>query len=256
MTQENWTCYHCQVENAPAIVCVDLALADDAPSGEAATLAWVRLWFTMPDENGFMAEDEFDRITDIEEALLIGIDDLSATRFVGRATFGGHCDFFFYGPEGSAIESRLTTAMAGFPDYQYDVGSRDDPEWKTYFDFLFPSKREHQTIVNRQVVEILEEEGDRHEIPRKVSHWIYFDSADDRSRFQAEATAQGFSIEEAIEQDEPEEDGENRFGITVSSTIPADIETIDQVVLQLFDLAERHQGVYDGWETSLEKPDP
>jgi regulator of RNase E activity RraB len=47
--------------------------------------------------------------------------------------------------------------------------------------------------------------------------------------------------------------GERKFGLMLSKVHTVDFGTINDVVLELFDLAGECSGDYDGWETSVEK---
>jgi len=46
---------------------------------------------------------------------------------------------------------------------------------------------------------------------------------------------------------------ERRFGLTLSRSHAVNFRTINNVVLELFNLADECAGDYDGWETSVEK---
>jgi regulator of RNase E activity RraB len=138
--------------------------------------------------------------------------------------------------------------MVPFPEYEFEVGSRADQQWSTYREFLFPSNREYQTIMNSRVLSELEKSGDNHDIERSVCHWVHFATAEDRRRFVEIARSKGFS--EASSNDDGQ--GERPFGLSIARVHAVDYLTINHVVLELFDLAEEHQGEYSGWETSVE----
>ena len=139
--------------------------------------------------------------------------------------------------------------MVPFPEYEFEVGSRPDPDWSTYREFLYPSPRAYQTIMNHHVPENLKKAGDHHGIEREVTHWIYFQSADDRERYLKAALDLGHKL---VSQNDDGK-GERQFGLTVSKFHAVDYGTINDAVLGLFDLAGEHAGDYDGWETSVEK---
>ncbi len=250
---ERWDCYSILVDDEPAVICLDLALRERAPIPGAHTMVWIRVWFRSADERGFPVGDEFDRLSELEDAILAAVGQDAV--FAGRATFGGHRDFFFYGADGADLESRLVSAVEGCGDDHYETGHRLEPDWHTYFEFLYPAPRSYQVMMNRHVLDALVESGDRHEIARQVDHWIYFDAEEDRSRFCAGAFSLGYSVRRQDGDDECDEECEEeseQLCVIVSSVIPVDPETIDRVVLELFDVAEECGGNYDGWETSVE----
>ena len=132
----------------------------------------------------------------------------------------------------------------GPPDILVD-GSKGRKQWPN----PYPSPRAYQTIMNHRVLGSLEQHGDQHDIERVVTHWIYFDTAADRDRFMAAALQKGYKL---VAQNNDAK-GERKFGITLSKVHAVDFRTINDVVLELFDLAGECAGEYDGWETSVEK---
>jgi regulator of RNase E activity RraB len=104
-------------------------------------------------------------------------------------------------------------------------------------------------MTNRWVVARLEKHGDKFEVVREVSHWIYFESSKDRQRFIKIITEMGYRVLGKSDSSKPP----RSLGVTVASDIAADQKTIDRVVLELFDLAIECGGEYDGWETSIIK---
>jgi hypothetical protein len=75
--------------------------------------------------------------------------------YVGRSTSDGCRDFYFYAENGTLAETCLSMALVPFPEYEFQVGSRPDPEWSTYRKFLYPSPRAYQTIMNDRVLRSL-----------------------------------------------------------------------------------------------------
>jgi regulator of RNase E activity RraB len=86
-----------------------------------------------------------------------------------------------------------------------------------------------------------------------VSHWAYFKSTEDRSKFIAKAINMGFknTYEYATEK---VGDG-LPYGVTIERNDRVDWSSINEVTLPLFRLAREFDGDYDGWETSVEKED-
>jgi regulator of RNase E activity RraB len=114
---------------------------------------------------------------------------------------------------------------------------------------LFPSPEEMQTIKNRWVVDELEKGGDPLTTPRDISHWIYFRSDHERSEFFAEVEREGLRLEN--ESETPQFDEVRPYGLQIARRDSADWDSVNEVVLQLFRLAQTYDAVYDGWETPL-----
>ncbi len=248
---DSWDFYFCQVDDHPASIFVDLGIHDDVPVADLSDMAWLRLYMRRPREDGLYGKEEYDRLIEIEDALTGALPNAETEiAYVGRNTSNGCRDFYFYAANGTQAENCLSMAMVPFPEYEFDVGSRTDADWTIYREFLYPTPRAYQTILNHRVLTSLEKSGDHHDIEREVTHWIYFQSADDRDRYLNAAIQKGYKV---VALDEDAEREERQFGLRVSRSHAVDFRTIDDAVLELFDLAGECGGDYDGWETSVEK---
>lgn len=245
---DEWDFYFCHVDDKPASLFIDLGIRDDAPLSGLTEMAWLRLYMREPRDDGLSGKTEYERLTEIEDALSEAISDDPKVAYVGRNTSDGCRDFYFYCCNGHTAESCLSSAMVPYSEYEFETGSRSDEEWSTYFEFLYPSDREYQMILNGRVLANLESHGDKHHIEREVCHWVYFKSSDDRSRFLRTAIEKDYKL--VNEHDDGE--GDRAYGLTVGRVNAVDFTTINNVVLELFDLAIEYNGDYDGWETSVE----
>ncbi len=245
-----WDFYFCQVENHPASIFVDLGIREDVPLADLGDVAFLRVRIRQPRADGLPGKEEYDRVSEIEDAVLQTLSNAKRKiMYVGRNTSNGRRDFYFYAANGIQVERLLTTVMGSFAEYEFEVGSRSDREWRTYREFLYPSPRGYQAIMNRRVLIRLEKHGDHHDIEREVMHWIYFQSREDRARFLAAAIQRGYKV---VSQNDDGKDNW-QFKLTVSKLHAVDVRTINDVVLGLFDLAGECAGDYDGWETRVEK---
>jgi regulator of RNase E activity RraB len=86
-----------------------------------------------------------------------------------------------------------------------------------------------------------------------VSYWLYFRSPEDRDRYSKAAVRKGFKVDRKLVAQVNDAKRQRRFGLTLSRFHAVDYRTINDVVLELFDLADQYAGDYDGWETSVEK---
>jgi hypothetical protein len=104
-----------------------------------------------------------------------------------------------------------------------------------------PNAERRQWMQDRHVVDVLEEHGDVHSIPRRIDHWTWFRTPTGRQAFIEGATQDGFALESTS--DDPQ-----AFGAQVFRTDTVDLDHIHEVVMKLFKLADQHDGYYDGWE--------
>jgi uncharacterized protein (TIGR01619 family) len=251
---EDWDFYSCRVDDELASIYLNLALIKDAPRADQPCLVWNRVQLNQPRDDGLPDNEEFDRLVAIEDALEKAVKDLPGVTYAGRNTSGGCRDFFFYAGAAVPLELAIAQSMSAFPDYEFEIGGRDDPEWSVYCEFLYPNRRQHQMIQTNKVLAHLKESGDRREIPRETKHWIYFDLPEHRAEYLAAASDSGYALGEQHDDDQSESKSE-AYALTVTHVGPMDHASINNAVLELFDLAEEMSGHYSGWETSVEEGD-
>ena len=96
-------------------------------------------------------------------------------------------------------------------------------------------------------VMLLEEYGDIPERPRKIEHWVYFPTEENRADFIRSVVSQGYQCENMVAEEENPLD----YKLLVSREDPTTEENIDEVVLYLWETAQEFEGEYDGWETTV-----
>lgn len=249
---ENWEAYLCQIEDKPASIVVNLGLREEAPIEGLEELVWIRVALLDARPDGLWSDEESETLGEIEDALILAVEEAEgAIIYAGRTTCDGSRDFFFYASDGMSAESRLSAAMVPFPSYEFEIGTKSEPEWTAYLEFLYPSTRDFQLISNEQLTRLLLSHGDDPTIVREVSHWAYFETPEDRAQFLAEVLSQGFTAEDQNDEDETQI---RPYKLTFAREDPVDLATMNRVTLDLFDLAQTCNGEYDGWETTVEKP--
>jgi hypothetical protein len=80
---------------------------------------------------------------------------------------------------------------------------------------------------------------------------VSFGTASARDQFVAAVKDRRFSVTNVGTVDEPE--CPHPFSVSFERVDSVDWNSINEVTLELFDLAESLAGDYDGWETSIEK---
>lgn len=247
---DNWDFYFSHIDDAPGTIFVDLGINSDAPIIGLTESSWLRVYMKEPLENGFLNQSEHDTFLQIEDALSDAIDSGNVI-FVGRVTSNGYRDFFFYNKNHFTIENYFSSIMTGYSEYKFKTESKTDTEWETYFQFLYPSEREYQMIMTGRVFSELEELGDKKEIEREIRHWAEFELTSDLSAFLDDVTKKNYK---KIEQNYNEE--KEKFVLILSCKSTTNFMELNDIALELFDLALKHNGEYDGWETSVEKDIP
>jgi hypothetical protein len=161
--------------------------------------------------------------------------------FVGRNTSSGNRDFYFYVADPTKFEKAARAAMREFPAYTYETDARADQEWRTYFDFLYPSEIDFQRILNRRVRQHLEKNGDNASNERKIDHLALLPNPKAQAAFTDYVQGEGYTVESAP--DEPNADGQ--FSVEFYRVDqPA---RIDEIAVPLFRKVAELAGEYDGW---------
>ena len=241
---DDWDFYFLRVDDKPASIYVDLGAHRSAPNPKLPHMAYVRLHMREPRDDGLSSQGEFDALVAVEDALKATLVDAD-TDYVGRCTTNFCRDFFFYVSHPEAWPMRIAACMRSFSGYQYEVDTREEPDWSSYLSYLYPSDADRQTIQNRRVCEALERHGDKLSDAREIDHWAYFADPQSLNAYVAEAQDLGFKVRVVSA---PDEMRNNHCAQLWRSDIPA-FHTIDDVTLPLFDLAAKHGGEYDGWES-------
>lgn len=248
--EEDWDFYFSNVDDILGSLYVDLGLAKVAPLADKPNLVWISVNMNNPREDGLSSNEEFDTLSAIEDRLQEFINSKHYSIYAGRLTTDGRRDFYFYMGDTTLYDKTISESMVAFPNYTFDYGIKEDNQWEQYLNFLYPNPRQFQSIQNRRVVDNLEENGDPLIKERQVDHWIYFNTKEDRERFLTKIKDEGFKI---INQDFDSESSDRPYSLHIARVDKVDIDSVNDYILNLWELAEACNGDYDGWETSVEK---
>lgn len=147
---EDWDHYLCALGDDLASIYLDLAQAKVAPvrSHRHSTMVSVEMLRAL--ENGMSSDDEFNDLVSLEDNLAARAHAIGAS-YVGRVTTRGRRIFYFYSSDSAEVEAAVVDVMRRHSPYLLEVTGRPDPEWSTYFDFLYPSAANYQHMINRRL---------------------------------------------------------------------------------------------------------
>lgn len=236
---DHWNFFFLRVDDQPASIFVDLGIAAEAPLGGFPHLGYVRVAMLHPRPDGLSSEAEFDALCALDDHLTGHIAAEGAALYVGRNTSGGHRDFYFYAADADGFERAAAAAAARHPAYRCEIGSRPDPDWSVYFDFLSPSEDDRQRILNRDLRSALEDRGDAPDEARPIDHRAYFPRRQAAAAFFERVEKLGFRAELPKTMD----DGDYAVDF-VREDSPA---AMDEVTIGLARLVREFGGEYDGW---------
>lgn len=244
-----WDFYFSNVDNKYSSLFVDLGLYKIAPIKDKSNFVWVSIKMNEARGDGFSSSGEDELLEKIEKNLVAQIESKFHSSYVGRLTSNGHRDFYFYVGDTTFYGKVLSEFIRTNPEYQIDHGLKTDEDWSGYFDFLYPSPQQFQSIQNRRIINQLEKNGDKLTKMRDVDHWIYFKTKSDQDLFLNRIQFDGFTI---ITQDYDKISGGLPYKLHIKRIDKVDWNSVDSYVIYLWKLANDYNGVYDGWETSVE----
>ena len=237
-----WDFYQCRLNGKPASVYLDLGLHGAAPDRNRPALLVVRLHLRWPDPaNGMSTDAEYDALLTIEDELIEALKLGLGAVYAGRVTTDGRREFFFYAAAASGLQG-----AAAVPGYRTEAWVQADPQWKHYFDVLYPRGAMLRSIADKAVVETLAARGDRPQVARPITHYAYFANATQRAAFTGSIEHAGFSVHRLT--DTGRSADARPFGVVYTLTQGASLAAVSETTGLLMQLAEKHGGEYDGWE--------
>jgi len=250
---DEWDFYFARINDAPASIFIDLGIATDVPLEKRPWLLWVWVPLKAPKPDGLATNDEAPLLNELGTALDASVSVACGAQLVARVTGTGRREFYFYAEEPGELQAAAASALNSFEGYAHEFGSTFQPDWDQYR-MLFPSESNLERMQNRRFLESLAEQGDEHEVPRKVEHWLHFADEETRTACRDTLTAIEFTVEDESRLDEEGED--LPFQLVVSRVDSVDSHTINGITLELARVARESGGLYQGWECAVTREEP
>lgn len=242
--KENWDFYFIVIDGRPCSTMLDLGLAAEAPRSDRPWLVSVRLPLLRPRPDGLADDAEADELGRLEDSLVRVLRARLEAQFVGRMTWNGTRDLFFYAARHEGLDEAMLEALGVAPGRRALAQVRQDRPWQHYREVLFPGPLERRWIADRRLVDELAQAGDRLERPRPVDHFASFQREDAAQAFASACAALRFDVEVRANETQG-------WTVRASREDPVELGHIHEVVTSLFVLAEEHRGVYDRWGCAL-----
>jgi uncharacterized protein (TIGR01619 family) len=246
--QEKWDFYFCKVDNEKGSIYMDFGLKDIAPIENLSLAYWITIPMINPRPDGLSSSEESEKLFEIEDGLLKALSGKINFKYVGRLTNHSKRFFYFYVSDTVLIDKLVSDYMVKYSDYNFELDYKEDKDWGIYLDFLYPSPKEYQSLMNRRVIDNLEKKGDNLTKSREVDHWIYFKTDKDRKLFLDKIESEGFTV---VDKRHDKEWGEYSFSLQIKRIDNVDWSSVDDYVLYLWQIASETNGDYDGWETQI-----
>lgn len=248
---DNWDVYFTTINDHFASVLIDMGIAAEAPDSNRPWLLYVWVKLNDPDEHGMIAAKESEAINHVEDALVHEVATSVRAVHVGSVTREGRREFYFYAPTTSGFPESVNRIMQSIGTHQWNFASKEDPQWEHYLQTMYPTVYDRQVMHNRKVLDALSKAGDNLEKERAVFHWAYFTEEAARRQFIDAIQLRGFALDNQLQSDTP--DDPYPYGVAFRRIDPLHWNTINDVTIELWELAESLAGSYNGWETSVEK---
>lgn len=241
----DWDTYVNEFGDKLSSVMVDLAFGGSAEARLRPNAIIVRIRVDSIKANGMPAENQLNKLNVAEDRLVQKLGgDLQAI-YTGRYTKDGKRDFYFYSNDTSHYMSAIAEVLDPLK-ISWLAKAQTDTAYSNYFNVLYPTGKQLESIKNRRVVDNLKEKGDVLTAPRKINHFIFFKTENDRKEYAFAVQDNGFTVENAGKElgvkDRP-------FTLQISRVDKVDYNSIDKVTLYLWELALKYAAKYDGWET-------
>jgi hypothetical protein len=147
---QDWDHYLCALGDDLASIYLDLAKAEVAPLRSQPHSTMVSVAMLRAQENGMSSDDEFDDLIALEDDLVARAAAIGSA-YVGRLTTRGRRIFYLYSSDPGMVEAAVMDVMGRHTSYALEASHRPDPEWSTYFDFLYPNPANYQLMMNRRL---------------------------------------------------------------------------------------------------------
>ncbi len=240
---DEWIFFPCQMSERRASIFFDYGTRDSIAAAPRQLLK-VRATFKQPRPDGLPANEEFQQLTKLEDALQALVQDKKSI-YVGRVTVDGHRHFYIYTANSEAEWSIALDQLGNRHEYSLASVLKADESHDGYWKELFPTDDDWQVIQDLRVVEALEKEGDDGSASRCIDHWAYFPSYAAAQEFSEWAKGQGYgSFSTEVTDD-------SKFQVRFSHEGSIRLDDITSHTIALRRKASELGGDYDGWETPI-----
>ena len=239
--------FPCQIDGDSAFVYVDVdahAKVKQLPG----SLARIKLHYKAPRSDGLPTREEFDAARAIEVALE-NFARRGRDRYVGRITRSGFREFHVYTRRNKSVWQEFLERQTKKSGYSLTLRLTSDKRHRVYMRELYPTADAWQVISDIQVITLLQKEGDREAVRRRVDHWSSFGDEKAAAKFIRWAAKSGFKHDGKASGTDDDGDYCARL-YHVGTTRQRELSWHS---IALNRAANDHGGSYDGWETKVVK---
>lgn len=243
-----WDQYFAQWEGKPGSMLVKMDLLDQAPKSDYPYLIAVGVTFDDCTEDGMPSNLIYPQLTALSEKLESYVSIQYDALLVGTFTHDCSRMDYFYAKDTLTVNEFLGTFFKtnGIEFVPLIYMSRDE-DWQYYKEVIYPDDYLMEYMMNRKLIEELVTKGDDISKARKIEHWAYFNTAEERDRYRMIVLERGFKEEGTGKLNADERPYFYHF----SRRDKPEIEYISELTEKLQMEAGKLGGHYDGWECEL-----
>lgn len=247
---EKWDVYTASYEKGVGSVIINLSAKNYAPVNSLPYLVITGVKFKGCTVDGFPDKDAFIQLYAISDSIKAAIGGSVKNNMVGTFTYQCSRKDYYYVSDTTGLRILLDNVFRKyFKVYEAIINIKEDRKWEIYRTGLYPNEITLEFMANDKVLSKLTEAGDKLEKERKVDHWIYFSSENDRDCFINYVIQKNFKIENK----DKVSNGMRPYKLQISRVDKVDIGSISRNTLNLRKEAAKCHGEYDGWETFVIK---
>lgn len=249
--KEEWDTYMASYDKGAGSVLVNMALKEKAPVLSYNYLVITGVKIKECNADGFPTQQEFQKLYKISDGANELIEKKKRRILAGTFTYNCERTDYYYVNDTLLLRKYLADYYkTNFPQYSFIISIKEDKNWGQYLKFLYPNEELMESMKNQKVILKLTQAGDKLEKERRIDHWLYFKTEDDRRNFFLWAYEQKFLVEKL---DVLQDSVSHPFTLHMYRPDKPDLKTMNRLTLYLAKEAARYNGVYDGWETFVLK---
>jgi Family of unknown function (DUF695)/Regulator of ribonuclease activity B len=248
---DDWDTYMSSYKNGAGSVLLNMALKAKAPVANYNYLVITGVKAKDCSRDGFPTSQEFQTLYKISD----GVNDLieKKKRRILAGTFTHQCERtdYFYVNDTVLLRKYLTDFYKTYyPQYSFIIHIQEDKSWSRYLKFLYPNEETKESMANQKIILQLTQAGDKLTKERRIDHWLYFKTEDDRRNFFIKIADQKFLVEKM---DKMKDGRTHPYSLQMYRTDKPELAGITRLTLYLHKEVEKYNGQYDGWETIVLK---
>jgi effector-binding domain-containing protein len=248
---EDWDFYHSLMNKNIGSIYVNLGLKDLAPIIEYPYLLKIAIEMNLPTEGGLLSSEESKFIGPIERQLRERLCKNLNSIFVGHVQFEGFLYLYYYCANDRNYESAISEIMRSFSEHSYTIKYYEDKNWKEFSETLYPNNEQFFRIQNRRKVERLNIDGDSLIKKRNVYHTLVFNESIEVAELNIEAFLNEIKDDGYVVDNKHYES--YIYMLRIKRLDKVDFKSLDEYTSKLWRIANKHNGEYVKWDTTLEK---